>query len=474
MATTIAAQLEAVKSFAQSSDSQPLKRPFTRPSILFDPKVAADIDIQTIWSIALQGLEFLISSDERFKNYKNDLFSHRSIELDRELMGIEENNQINVSISSYLRLLSGYFVLPSSTKTLEYLIRRYKVHVYNTEDLILCALPYHDTHAFVRMVHILDTRNTKWAFLDGVKESGAPPPRKVIVQQCIQDKGIIDVLCSYASPTKKFQPSKNVISFCTAVFIEVLGTVTMVDDDLVKRILPFVISGLQPGIQGVSDHKAASLMIIGLLGNKVVLAPKLLNSLIRSIAEIARDEAKELTNLQWFRLSLIALINIIQSQKIDILPMKALEILKEIRNLAEILLELSKEFNIDRFLFILLESLIDCSWSNEHSQQALISIIEKVPMKNSVHYVVSKTLLSCVKLSQKKDNSISSVSGGWPNNILIAVNKKYPSELRGAVHQFLQDNKVHSRKDDSVYKILCKMSDGNLACLAPSIGFLKY
>ncbi|KAF7836313.1 uncharacterized protein G2W53_011172 [Senna tora] len=462
MATSIAAQLEAIKSFVQSSDSQPLKRPFTRPSILFDPKEAADIDIETIWSIALQGLEVLISSDERFKNYKNDLFSHRSKELDRELMGIEENNQINVSISSYLRLLSGYFVLPSSTKTLEYLIRRYKVHVYNTEDLILCAFPYHDTHAFVRMVQILDTRHTKWAFLDGVKDSGAPPPRKVIVQQCIRDKGIIDILCNYASPTKKFKPSKHVISFCTAVFIEVLGTVTPVNDDLVKRILPFVISGLQPGTKGVSDHKAASLMIIGMLGNKVVLAPKLLNSLIRSIAEIARDEAKELTNLQWFRLSLIALINLVQSQKIDILPKKALENVKEIRNLEGILLELSKEFNIDNFLLILLESLIDCSWSDKHSEQALISIIEKVPIKNSVRHVVAKTLSSCVKLSQKVDNSISSASGGWAKKILIVLNKKYPSELRGAVHQFLQEDKVHSKKDDSVNEILCKMLDGNL------------
>lgn len=64
--------------------------------------------------------------DERFRNYKNDLFSHKSKDMDRELMGIEENNRINSTISSYLRLVSAYFQLPSSIKTLEYLIRRYK------------------------------------------------------------------------------------------------------------------------------------------------------------------------------------------------------------------------------------------------------------------------------------------------------------------------------------------------------------
>ncbi|TKY57271.1 U3 small nucleolar RNA-associated protein 10 [Spatholobus suberectus] len=412
MATSIAAQLEAIRSFAKT-DSEPLKRPFTRPSILFDPKEAADIDIETIFTIALQGLEVLIGTDERFRNYKNDLFSHRSKELDRELMGIEQNNQLNVSIASYLRLLSGYFLLPSALKTLEYLIRRHKIHVYNNEDLILCALPYHDTHAFVRIVQILDTRNTKWGFLDGVKVSGAPPPRMVIVQQCIRDKGILDALCNYACPSKKSQPSRLVIGFCTAVFVEVLGTVVTVNDDLVKRILPFVVSGLQPGIKGVSDHKAGSLMIIGLLGNKTALAPKLLNSLIRSVVEVAHGEAKELTDLHWFRLSLITLINLVQSQNVEILPTKALEILKEIRDLAGVLLALSKEFNIEKFLLVLLDSLVDCSSSDEYCQRTLLSLIEKVPINGFVHHVVTKILSTCVKLSQKVGDSTSSMSAGW-------------------------------------------------------------
>ena len=54
MATSIASQLAAIKSHVQA-DSEPLKRPFTRPSILYDPKQAADISVETIWDIANQG-----------------------------------------------------------------------------------------------------------------------------------------------------------------------------------------------------------------------------------------------------------------------------------------------------------------------------------------------------------------------------------------------------------------------------------
>lgn len=79
-----------------------------------------------VFLICNSGLEVLISIEEKFNKYKNDLFSYGSRELDRNLMGIDENNRINASISSYLHLLSGYFELSAALKTLEYLIRRYK------------------------------------------------------------------------------------------------------------------------------------------------------------------------------------------------------------------------------------------------------------------------------------------------------------------------------------------------------------
>ena len=30
--------------------------------------------------------------------------------------------------------------------------------MYNIEELILCALPYHETHAFVKIVQLIDFR----------------------------------------------------------------------------------------------------------------------------------------------------------------------------------------------------------------------------------------------------------------------------------------------------------------------------
>lgn len=56
MASSIASQLKAIKSLINVESDAPQKRPFTRPSILFSPKEAADIDLESLLSIALSGM----------------------------------------------------------------------------------------------------------------------------------------------------------------------------------------------------------------------------------------------------------------------------------------------------------------------------------------------------------------------------------------------------------------------------------
>lgn len=59
MASSIASQLQAIKSLINVDTEAPQKRPFTRPSILFSPKEAADIDLESLLSIALSGIRIL-------------------------------------------------------------------------------------------------------------------------------------------------------------------------------------------------------------------------------------------------------------------------------------------------------------------------------------------------------------------------------------------------------------------------------
>lgn len=450
MATSLVAQLQRLA----VPDAEPRKRPFTRPSILFDPKEAADIELDTILNIALSGLEVLISIEERFNKYKNDLFSYGSRELDRELMGIEENNRINASIYSYLQLLSGYFELSAALKTLEYLIRRYKIHIYNIEEFILCALPYHDTHVFVRVVQLIDTRNSRWKFLGGVKASGAPLPRNIIVQQSIRDLGILEVLCNYVTTSKKVQPSRPVTAFCTAVIFEVLGSLTTIDSEAVRRVLPFVEFGLQPGSRGGTDQKAGALMIVSLLAGKVALSPKVVKSLIRSLAEVARADARDSTDLQWCRMSLMTLITLVQLQSVEIIPKKIIDILKDIRDFSGLLSELVEEFNVEKFLALFLDSIVEYSCYDDLCHGTLLSIVEMVPLKDFVARIVSKLLNTSLRILKDNDSA-----GSRCNQILVPLLEKYLFESREAVNRYIEDIKLRSKKD---YEIVIRMLNCNL------------
>ena len=53
-------------------------------------------------------------------------------------------------------------------------------------------------------------------------------------------------------------------------------------------------------------------MIVGVLANRSALSPNLVKSLIRSIADVAREDAVDSTDLQLFRVSFMALVNVVQ------------------------------------------------------------------------------------------------------------------------------------------------------------------
>lgn len=66
-------------------------------------------------------------------------------------------------------------------------------------------------------------------------------------------------------------------------------------------------------------------MIVGLLSSKATLSPKLVKTWIQTIAEIAQEDAEKSTGLQWFRLSIITLISLVQVVLCLFMPLHCLK-----------------------------------------------------------------------------------------------------------------------------------------------------
>eukprot|EP01043_Picozoa_sp_COSAG02_P095925 COSAG02_NODE_32249_length_519_cov_1.004762_1_plen_135_part_01 len=86
--------------------------------------------------------------------YGRTLFSEASRSIVRDALDNETEERVNASIGSLLQLLSQYLLLRPAHKTLEYLIRVYRVNEFNKDELLHAAMPYHATRTFGQLVKL--------------------------------------------------------------------------------------------------------------------------------------------------------------------------------------------------------------------------------------------------------------------------------------------------------------------------------
>ena len=264
-----------------------------KTSFLFDPKEASDIDNETVFALALNGLDELKLVNVEFEKFEIFLFSESSKHLERSLQSQELNDKLDNNIRDYLRFLSPYILLKPAHKTLEWLIRRYQVHLYNTDDLLACVFPYHQSNVFARVVQLLNLSNTKWSWLTAVQKTGSPLPRSTIIQHCTSNSAFFTFLSGLVFNVGKTKGNTNqgfaayhvFASFYASTVIGVLERLDKISEEMVTTLLAQIIHGLKSNFP---DLQAASYMIIGQLTNKCLLESQVVESLLKIMCKVCR------------------------------------------------------------------------------------------------------------------------------------------------------------------------------------------
>ena len=155
---------------------------------------------------------------------------------------------------------------------------------------------------------------TVWSFLEGVKNSGSPLPRSVIVSRCVRDTALLSSICQVSrsalallSVDGSNKPKSAVIagadrilSFLTATVIELADKGSLNDAQL-RILYPFLVEGLKKSTEGSEEGKngnskivfhaggptdqwrRSSCMIIAQICRKTKLAKPLLKTLVGSL-----------------------------------------------------------------------------------------------------------------------------------------------------------------------------------------------
>uniref|UniRef100_A0A3Q0SAU3 HEAT repeat-containing protein 1 n=1 Tax=Amphilophus citrinellus TaxID=61819 RepID=A0A3Q0SAU3_AMPCI len=285
-------------------------------SLLFDPKEAASMDRSTFFALGCTGLEELLGIESAFLEFQSTLFSPASMTLERSVQSKEVNEKLDAGISLFLTRLCPYFLLKPAHKCIEWLVHRFHIQLYNADSLLACALPYHDTNMFVRVLQLLKISDatSRWNWLQSLQKPGVPLSRGTLITHCYTDLSFMDFICTlvtrsieaYSGHSGSCSQLRVIFSFYACTIVPALDAVDKVSNTIISKLLPYVQTGLKSSL---ADYKAATYMIVCQLAVKVVMEASLVDSLAMHISKSLNKEpvlAKE---------GLGCLIVLLQNQK---------------------------------------------------------------------------------------------------------------------------------------------------------------
>ncbi|KAF8532913.1 armadillo-type protein [Trichophaea hybrida] len=366
MASSLQAQLAKIAEASTNTLNTRKLKEIHSTSLIFEPAHAATQDLETIYSIALEGFKEICLLDERFYMFEQGLFRESSKDVDRFLLTKDEVKELDKSIEAFLELVSGRLLLKPAMKAVEWLVRRFRIHDQNTTALLLAFLPYHSNATiFPQVLSIIKPKNlsSELKFLRPYLNPATPVPRHVISHTLAHRRETLDLLISHViSVVKSHRESRRLLSFFAAVTAEAISqmcdaarspTTTGVTEELVlqkalsileatfraKKSPEFQIGGYMLATIVVSKVPMKDEVLLALMGGIVAgWSPESISPGLACLALIAQARTGEV------------------AERIpDVVTSKLLTI----EDIAERLVEMGKKYRVDYLVVGLSNGILD-------------------------------------------------------------------------------------------------------------------
>ena len=354
-------------------------------SFLYDFLEAKSIDADTHFAIAVSGLQSLIELDLSIDRFNQTLFNESSKTFDRALQSREANEELDNEIELYLfSVVSKYFLLNSTHKTIEWLIYRYSIHQYNADSLLAATLPYHETRFFARLLQTcgkIRTETSEWFWLTSIQKSGSPLPKPTLITHCISDLKFLRFICDNLLKCRKVDPKNNsFLAFFVSTIINIIERKT--NETIISIIIPIVIKGLK---SKNDSFRRAGYCLCAHICSRMRLEPNVVNKFLRAVAK--RFDPSMSDEI------ILTLEIVVRLQEVNDLPSNLVD---SISNNA--LIECQQKFQIQSLICHILKHLIiDCTQisSNEKLMTLLNNLTLTPDLVNTVVESISKMAQTC-------------------------------------------------------------------------------
>ncbi|KAF4637911.1 hypothetical protein G7Y89_g179 [Cudoniella acicularis] len=363
MATSLAAQLSRISANSTNTLNLKAQKSSHSKSLIFEPRVAASQSFDTIYILCHEGFQELCLLDNRFLEFQRNIFSEQSQEEDRTQMTAAENSELNKQLEAFLGLVGGKLRLTPGIKAVEWVIRRFKAHEFNTSFLLTTFLPYHTLPVFTTLLSILPSNvPQEYKFLHPYIRSLTAPPRHTIVHTATNNVSFTSALNSYV--LRLCQARQNypaLLAFWAGIMTEATGGMLdksrsgrravqeQNEQDVILRLLPTLNEGL--AMKKVPDLRIACYMLLSIMASKGGLDNKLLTAMMEAVVLGWTPE----TTVP----GLICLSILSQHRAAKQLTKRLTKELLKIENLPNTLMEISKERRLDKLVNGLCLSLVD-------------------------------------------------------------------------------------------------------------------
>ncbi|CAK7218578.1 snoRNA-binding rRNA-processing protein utp10 [Sporothrix bragantina] len=363
MTSSLAAQLAQIAVKSKISLDVKAQKAAHSKSLLFEPRVAASQSFQSVYVICRDGFDELCQLDERFVPFGNTLFSELSQDEDRTMMDEAENKELDRKIESFLRLSGSKLRLLPAIKSIEWLIRRFRIHEFNTTAVITTFLPYHSIPAFVTLMSILPANLPyEFRFLSPYIRSLTAPPRAAIVQHATLHFDFLTTLSTYTLEACQAQQDyPGLITFWGGVLTESINGMldnlksgrrsVQADNDqaVLQKIGPILSDALM--IRGAPGAQIAAYMAVSVFVSKAHLTDLAISAFMEQLVLGWTSETA--------KPGLVCLSILAQQRSAKQLSRKVAKAVLKVQDLPLLLVEIGKQRRIDKLANGLVLALTD-------------------------------------------------------------------------------------------------------------------
>jgi len=410
-----------------------------KASFLYDPKDAFTIDKDTHFGIAVNSFHAICQIDPDIQQFEKVFFSLASKEVDRGMFKSHKAEEMNQHVRQFLfKVITPYFLISHTHKMLEWLIFKFQIHDYNTDDLILSVLPYHETKLFARVVQLcakIRQPTNPWHWLLEIQNQGVPLSKLKLLRHCCSQLIIIRTLIdNLITLTKQHCNIPILFSFITSTLIN------LIERDPNENLVIIVLYYLTKGFKSSNlSFVTSSYMVFAHLSTKITLKDSKLEKLINKMCKYySRSSLQPLIEKDFY----LTLASVYKYQEITFMSDTTLATL----DMNE-MIELYKNIHFHHLMGSLLCKLIN-SCSNDEYHVETLKLLKSIEVNKSV---IKNALLAISKISVDSDHLRKKL-----REIISTLERRYPLQFDAAIKEInvidfhdLLASSMYARFDDT-------------------------